>query len=130
MFSKILHSMLVVRYTCMWQWSVLQFGRRVYVSGQIGLNPATMMLVDDDAVMQSRLSLRHVGRVLAAVSSSRCLYNLLMVVCYATSCDAAVAAQTEFNNATVSSLDISHVSTNYCHCLWLLFAKTHCYFHI
>ena len=87
------------------------------MSGQIGLNPATMTLVDDDAVMQSRLSLRHVGRVLAAVSSSRCLYNLLMVVCYATSCDAAVAAQTEFNNATVSSLDISHVSTNYCHCL-------------
>jgi len=62
-----------------------------------------MKLVDGGAVMQSRLSLRHVRRVLSAMSSSVCLCDLLLVICYATSCDAAVAAQTELDNALSSS---------------------------
>ena len=80
------------------------------MSGQIGLNPAAMTLVDGGPVMESRLSLRHVGRVLAAVSSNVCLYNLVLVICYVTSCEAAVAAQTEFSNA----VHTSQVTTSYC----------------
>ena len=86
-----------------------------------------MTVVDGGAVMQSRLSLRHVSRVLAAVSSNHCLRNLLLVICYATSCDAAVAAQTEFNSAMSSRLDSSGVSIIFFHCL---FAKNDYYLHV
>jgi len=90
---------------------VLQFDRRVYVSGQIGLNPAAMTLVDGGPVMESRLSLRHVGRVVAVMSSSACLCCSVLVICYTTSHDAAVSAQTEFNNA-LSSAHTSEARTS------------------
>jgi len=68
-----------------------------------------MTLVDGGAVMQSRLSLRHVCRVLSAMSSGVCLCNLLLVVCYTTDCEAAAAAQAELNHTCHSS----QVSTSY-----------------
>jgi len=70
-----------------------------------------MTLVDGGAVMQSRLSLRHVCRVLSAMSSSVCLCNLLLVVCYTTDCEAAAAARAELNHACHTS----QVSTSYIH---------------
>jgi len=71
-----------------------------------------MKLVDDGAVMQARLSLRHVHRVLNVMSSSECLCNLLLMICYTTSSDAALAAQTQLNNVLSSTDHRSQVSTN------------------
>jgi len=69
------------------------------------------MTLISGAMMQSRLSLRHVGRVLAAVSNAVCLCDLLLVICYVTSREAAVTAQTEFNNVLSSCLHMSTVNT-------------------
>jgi len=93
---------------------VVQYGRFIYVSGQIALNPASMTLIDGDTEQQCRLSLQHIHRVLSAMSSDVCLRDCLLVVCYVTSRDAAVTAQTEFNKALASSLSrTSAVSTSY-----------------
>jgi len=93
---------------------MLQFGRRFYISGQIALNPASMTLIDGGAVMQSRLSLQHVRRVLDVMSNDACLCNSLLVICYATSYEAALSAETELNctlSSSVYTTDVSDVNT-------------------
>jgi len=63
-----------------------------------------MTLVDGN-IPQCQLSLKHVRRVLAAMSA--CLCQLLCVICYTTSREAAVAAHSSFSNAFSSADDVS-----------------------
>ena len=107
--------MLIVVGVC-W-WCVVQYGRCIYVSGQIALNPASMTLIDGDTSVQCRLALQHVHRVLSVMSSDVCLCDSLIVICYVTSHDAAVAAQTDLNKALASSSHTSIVSTD-CSLSW------------
>jgi len=97
---------------CVYCCSVLQFGRLVYVSGQIALNPASMTLIDGDTVVQCRLALQHVRQVLSVMSSDPCLCDCLIVICYVTSRGAAVTAQAEFNKALASCSSMSAVSSD------------------
>lgn len=91
------------------------------MSGQIGLNPATMRLVEGGAVSEARLSLRHARRVLAVVTSTDCLCNLMTVICYVTSCEAAEAARNEFDSVLSSSLHQTDVATSCCYWILLLY---------
>jgi len=89
----------------------VQYDRHVYVSGQIALNPASMTLIDADPAAQCKLALRHVSQVLSCSSGGGvCLCDCLLVVCYVTSSDAALAAQTALNLTLSSSAHVSTVS--------------------
>ena len=90
----------------------VQYDRHVYVSGQIALNSASMTLIDADPAAQCKLALRHVSQVLSCSSGGGgvCLCDCLLVVCYVTSSDAALAAQTALNLTLSSSAHVSTVS--------------------
>ncbi|KAI0219040.1 Diphthine--ammonia ligase [Lamellibrachia satsuma] len=54
----------------------------VYVAGQIPLCPATMTILESGPAAQSRLALRHVDRILAAMTDGRSLSDVLLAICY------------------------------------------------
>uniref|UniRef100_H2UH67 Diphthine--ammonia ligase n=1 Tax=Takifugu rubripes TaxID=31033 RepID=H2UH67_TAKRU len=56
----------------------------VFCSGQIGLVPCTMQLVEAGARAQTLLTLSHVRKVLQAVIASSTLANVVQAHCYAT----------------------------------------------
>ena len=56
----------------------------MYVAGQIGLCPATMTMLESGSAAQSRLALRHVERILAAMNDRCSLGDILLAVCYVT----------------------------------------------
>ena len=61
-----------------------QIGDTVYVAGQIALCPATMAMLESGPAAQSRLALRHVDRVLAAMMDGGSLCDVLLAICYVT----------------------------------------------
>ncbi|NWI87900.1 DPH6 ligase, partial [Pitta sordida] len=56
----------------------------LYCAGQIGLVPCTMQLVNGGIRTQAIVSLRHVGRILQAMSQKTTLHNVITASCYVT----------------------------------------------
>ena len=73
------------------------------MAGQIALCPATMAMLESGPAAQSRLALRHVDRVLAAMTDGGSLCDTLLAICYVTRRSYIAFAQQEwrvaFNNA-------------------------------
>lgn len=93
-----------------------QIGSRIFVAGQIPLDPGSMTILNSDVVDQSLLSLRHVERILQAKHTGCTLQNALSLVCYVTDVlhipPARDTIKTEFltNNDKVSVVSISTFS--------------------
>ncbi|KAM9294453.1 diphthine--ammonia ligase [Gastrophryne carolinensis] len=62
----------------------VRVGSGIFCAGQIALKPCTMQLVSGGILAQSRLSLRHVERVLDAISPGTSLRHVLFSYCYVT----------------------------------------------
>jgi diphthine-ammonia ligase len=71
----------------------------VYVAGQIALCPASMKIIEGGITAESRLSLRHVQRVLAAMHPGLLLHNVTVAICYVTSASYIPEAVTEWERA-------------------------------
>ncbi|XP_068107897.1 diphthine--ammonia ligase [Hyperolius riggenbachi] len=62
----------------------VRVGGAIFCAGQIALKPCTMQLVPGGIVAESRLSLRHVERVLDAMGPDASLTHVLVAQCYVT----------------------------------------------
>ncbi len=65
--------------------SFVQVDDNVFVAGQIAMVPANLSLIEGGILPESRLSLRHVTRILQAMQAGSALQDLTLVVCYVTS---------------------------------------------
>ncbi|XP_064624086.1 uncharacterized protein LOC135485670 isoform X2 [Lineus longissimus] len=74
-------------------------GSKVYVAGQIALCPATMKIIDGGIKAESRLSLRHVQRILAAKHPGLLLHGVTMGICYVTSSSSIPDVEAEWEKA-------------------------------
>ena len=61
---------------------ILQVGSSIFVSGSIGLDPGSMLLVPGGIKNQALLALQHVDRVLRATVASFSLRDAVLVICY------------------------------------------------
>ncbi|KAK2188633.1 hypothetical protein NP493_126g02017 [Ridgeia piscesae] len=77
----------------------VKIGDTVYVAGQIALCPATMAMLESGPAAQSRLALRHVDRVLAAMTDGGSLCDILLAICYVTRRSHIAFAQQEWRVA-------------------------------
>ncbi|XP_048580154.1 diphthine--ammonia ligase isoform X2 [Nematostella vectensis] len=75
-------------------------GALMFVSGNIGLWPASMKLVDGGVSTQAALSLRHVDRIVSAFSAHGNLRNTLSGVCYLTCAQHIPVARKAWSLAT------------------------------
>ena len=57
----------------------------MFVSGSIGLLPATMTIVSGGISKEAPLSLQHVGRVITAMSPGESLRSIIHGFCFVTS---------------------------------------------
>ncbi|XP_066464685.1 diphthine--ammonia ligase isoform X2 [Eleutherodactylus coqui] len=62
----------------------VRVGGTVFCAGQIALIPCTMKLIPGGIVAESSLSLRHVGRVLDAISPGTSQSHVMLAHCYVT----------------------------------------------
>ncbi|XP_068049124.1 diphthine--ammonia ligase isoform X2 [Anomalospiza imberbis] len=62
----------------------IKVGDVLYCAGQIALVPCTMQLVRGGIYAEASLSLRHVGRVLQAMSQKTVLHHVITATCYVT----------------------------------------------
>nr|XP_041572635.1 diphthine--ammonia ligase isoform X2 [Taeniopygia guttata] len=62
----------------------IRVGDVLYCAGQIALVPCTMQLVRGGICVEASLSLRHVGRVLQAMSQKTALHHVIAATCYVT----------------------------------------------
>ncbi|XP_071283097.1 diphthine--ammonia ligase isoform X5 [Agelaius tricolor] len=62
----------------------IKVGDVLYCAGQIALVPCTMQLVRGGIRAEASLSLRHVGRVLGAMSQEATLHHVISASCYVT----------------------------------------------
>ncbi|XP_072786264.1 diphthine--ammonia ligase isoform X3 [Taeniopygia guttata] len=62
----------------------IRVGDVLYCAGQIALVPCTMQLVRGGICAEASLSLRHVGRVLQAMSQKTALHHVIAATCYVT----------------------------------------------
>ncbi|XP_021367014.1 diphthine--ammonia ligase-like [Mizuhopecten yessoensis] len=58
---------------------------RIFIAGQIAMVPGSLKMIQGGIAIESRLSLRHVGRVLGAQFPGCDLRHVVTVVCYITS---------------------------------------------
>ncbi|XP_033734747.1 diphthine--ammonia ligase-like isoform X2 [Pecten maximus] len=72
---------------------------RIFVAGQIAMVPGSLKIIQGGITTESRLSLRHVGRVLDAQSSGCALTDVVNVVCYITSHSYMDIAKQEWTRA-------------------------------
>lgn len=72
---------------------------RIFVAGQIAMVPGSLNIVQGGITTESRLSLRHVVRVLDAQSPGCNLSHVVSVVCYVTSCQYIDVAKQEWSRA-------------------------------
>ncbi|KAL3265773.1 hypothetical protein HHI36_009971 [Cryptolaemus montrouzieri] len=62
----------------------VKVGELIHLSGQIGLVPGNLKLVEGGVKCQCRLALRHVDRLLKAVDNNINLRNVVQGICYVT----------------------------------------------
>uniref|UniRef100_A0A8C3XHI1 Diphthine--ammonia ligase n=1 Tax=Cyanoderma ruficeps TaxID=181631 RepID=A0A8C3XHI1_9PASS len=62
----------------------IKVGDVLYCAGQIALVPCTMQLVSGGVRAEASVSLRHVGRVLQAMSQGTALHHVITASCYVT----------------------------------------------
>ncbi|NWT32930.1 DPH6 ligase, partial [Cardinalis cardinalis] len=62
----------------------IKVGDILYCAGQIALVPCTMQLVRGGIRAEASLSLRHVGRILGAMSQEAALHHVISASCYVT----------------------------------------------
>jgi len=86
-----------------------------HIAGQIGMVPADLSIIHGGLTSQARLSLRHVDRVLQAMSAHCGIKYLDLVLCYVTDSGYIEAAECEWNSFTSS--EPACVSTRH---LWLV----------
>ncbi|XP_074658727.1 uncharacterized protein LOC141911627 isoform X2 [Tubulanus polymorphus] len=72
---------------------------RVFVAGQIALRPANLCVIPGGLIAESRLSLRHVKRVLRAVCPRTNLNSIVSAVCYVTRWSYILKAMSEWKRA-------------------------------
>lgn len=65
----------------------------MFVSGVIGLRPASMKLVEGGIKTQASLSLKHVHQVVSAFSPGSSLLNLVQGFCYVTEAEHVLPAR-------------------------------------
>lgn len=78
----------------------LQVGNSLFVSGQIAMVPANLSIIQGGIQAEARLSLRHVERVLAAMSAGCTLSSIVSCVCYVTHLAFVAIAKEELVKAT------------------------------
>ena len=82
-----------------WLWFYdFQVGNSIYVAGQIAMIPTSLQLVPDIRA-QSRLSLRHVSRVLAAMHAGIDISSVVLAICYVTHHEYIQHARKELQHA-------------------------------
>lgn len=59
----------------------------IYVAGQIAMVPSTLQIITGGIRAESRLSLRHVERILQVMPGKTCLNDISMAICYVTKTD-------------------------------------------
>ena len=79
----------------------------MYVAGQIALCPATMTMLESGPSAQSRLALRHVERILAAMNDHGSLGDIMLAVCYVTRRRYIPFAQQEWMAALADTHEVS-----------------------
>jgi len=88
-----------------------QLGDVVFVSGQIGMVPANLKIIEGSVLHESRLSLRHVSRVLSAMSPGTGFNNIISAICYVTHASHISKAMEEwhraFYNATQTQQEVA-----------------------
>lgn len=82
----------------------LQAGDTLFVSGSIGLWPPTMTMVSGGISQEAPLSLRHVDRVIAAVSPGESLHSVVHGFCFLTSSAYVSVAKNAWYQATTSKV--------------------------
>ena len=92
----------------------------VYVAGQIPLCPATMTILESGPAAQSRLALRHVDRILAAMTDGQSLSDVLLAICYVSHSRYIPFAQKEWQIALTGAEKVWYYGELFC-CYWLYF---------
>ena len=82
----------------------LQVGSLIFVSGSIGLDPGSMLIVSNDVFAQAQLALHHVDKVLQATDPSCSLKDATLVICYIVVPEHKSTIESIFKQHTVSLL--------------------------
>lgn len=95
-----------------------QVGDIYYVAGQIPLIPGTMQILNKPILLQCKLVLRHVQRILEAMDANLNFNNVLQVICYVTSPEIAFdipslwSYVTQSTNATLATFVVKGLPRN------------------
>lgn len=82
----------------------IRVGDIIYVAGQIGLVPGSMVLVSGGIKRQCRLALRHVGRLVKAMDKDTQLRDVVQGVCYVTHAAYISEARKEWERRTNNAI--------------------------
>ncbi|XP_014285681.1 uncharacterized protein [Halyomorpha halys] len=82
----------------------IRVGDIIYVAGQIGLVPGSLVLVSGGIKRQCRLALRHVGRLVKAMDKDTQLRDVVQGVCYVTHADYISEARKEWERRTNNAI--------------------------
>ncbi|KAL5008877.1 hypothetical protein ScPMuIL_014458 [Solemya velum] len=92
----------------------VKISNTVYVAGQIALCPATMEIIQGGILPESRLSLRHVKRVCAAMLTGCGLSHVVSCICYVTNSNYIKTAAAEWTRARLQNNVSVAVRTERC----------------
>jgi len=81
----------------------------VFVAGQIGLCPVNLNIIAGGIIPETRLSLRHVARILAAMTTNSGLYDIVTAICYVTNQKDIPTVEQQLNNYYEEQLKVSSV---------------------
>lgn len=84
--------------------------KRLYISGQIAMVPSTLNIISGGIRAESRLSLRHIHRILEAMPGSTTLQNISLAICYVSQKDYISIMQKELKYAGHTFLQHNHSS--------------------
>ena len=87
---------------------LFQIGDKIFVAGQIAMIPASLAIIPGGILGETRLSLRHVRRILEGMESGSALHDLILVICYVTNQEHIIVAATEWKK----TLESCRVSTS------------------
>ena len=81
---------------------LFQIGDTIFVAGQIAMIPANLSVIPGGILAESRLSLRHVRRILEAMYAGSALHDVILVICYVVNQDYISVAAAEWKKALES----------------------------
>ena len=86
----------------------LQICSEVFIAGQIALCPANLNIIEGGLVPQTRLSLRHVRRILSAMTAGSGLHDVVTAICYVTNQEAINSVKEQLKIVYEQQLQVSY----------------------